>query len=618
MKAVITLIITLFAMHVYAQEIAGRVRDQDKEPLINTTIQVLQDGIPRQSAITGNDGKYVARALRAGYYDVVATHEGYDTVIVRQVFVSEDYQATVNVAMKLSAKEQTNTETLNYRQPAAKSDERVRITRETEAFYGTPDLHAGRASYIRGPMHYYPSDVQHNKKDTGFSTTAIAPKATMPVNTDVTSYSNMRRFVNSGTNPLPGTVHIEEMINYFDYKYPQPPGDVPIAINTELTTCPWDKDHKLLRVGLQGRKTNAAMLPASNIVLLIDVSATMSDVNKLPLLVAGIKKLVSTLRAKDKIAIVTYGNIDGLLLPATSGLKKDVILDALDKLTTGGPTTGGKGIVLAYKVAQDNFIKDSNNRIVLATDGDFNLGTGSSGELEALIDQKQAAGIYLTCLGFGAGSYTDARIETLAAKGRGNYKYLDDTKEAQNALSAELYGTLLTVAKDVTAQIHFNPGRVAAYRMIGYENTPEDETKKDKNIPAVGTMHAGRTATILFEIIPASTEPGATAPLANKELAAIKCKYRRPNGDSTSEISHVIQDRTIQWGNASENTRFAAAVAIFGMLLSDSKHAYNTCFEDAMKFAKGAMDYDEDGYREEFVKLVRRAKNNDINANPLK
>jgi len=453
--------------------------------------------------------------------------------------------------------------------------------------------------------------------DTVFTAAGNDPKATIPVSAGIASYADIRRTINSGVNPVPGSIHIEEMINYFDYKYPQPTGDAAIAINTELTNCPWNKDHKLLRVGIQARKTNAAMLPASNLVFLVGVSGTMPDNKKL--LVDGMKKLVSRLRPKDKVAIVTYGNADRLVLPATSGFKKDVLFDALDKLVAGEPATGDKGIALAYKMAQEKFIKDGNNRIILISDGSLPPGTNSDSELESLITQKQAEGIYLTCLSLGTASDgNNKEMAALSAKGHGNYKYLEDAKEVQDALFDELYGTQLTIAKEVNAQIHFNPARVAAYRMIGYEEDPQDEKGKNKSTSVAGTMNAGHQATILFEIIPVITEQGTVAPAANKDLAAIKCKYKKPGNDIATEINHVIPDRTVQWDNTSENTRFATAVAILGMLLSDSKHAYNTCFEDAMKFARGAMDYDEDGYREEFVKLVKRAKNNDIDSHPVK
>ncbi len=629
MKQMITLLMTLLTLQCMAQGIAGKVQDDKKELLINATVQVFQGGILKGGAITDYDGKYVVKPLDPGYYDVIALYAGYDSFVMKRVVVAGDNNVILNITMKRNAGSTLRAVTVTtYRHPLIDRDNpgssRITINRmPTQQTSNVSTTGGVYESQRQQPVYFNPNTESYSKvNENDFRLVAANPLSTMSVDVDRASYSNMRRFVNSGYNPPTDAVRIEEMINYFSYNYPQPTGDAPIAINTELTSCPWDKEHKLLRVGIQARKANTDNLPPSNLVFLIDVSGSMAEDNKLPLLIEGLKLLVNNLRPIDKVAIVTYAGNAGLVLPSTNGSKKQDMLDALDRLSAGGSTAGGAGIMLAYKVAQENFIEGGNNRVILATDGDFNVGVSNDNELEELISKKRSTGVYLTCLGVGTGNYKDSKMETLADKGNGNYSYLDDINEARKVLISEFGGTLFTVAKDVKAQIEFNPTRVASYRVVGYENRMlnNEDFKDDKK--DAGDMGTGHTVTILYEIIPAgvqckhirsndSLKYQVVAPTTSTELATVKFRYKKPDENNSKEIQHIIPDVTTEWDNTSDNTRFPAAVAIFGMVLSDSKYATNTSYDEAIKIAKGAMDNDKDGYREEFVKLVKKARSND-------
>lgn len=419
--------------------------------------------------------------------------------------------------------------------------------------------------------------------------------------------------------PPADAVRIEEMINYFNYTYPQPSGKAPIAITTELSECPWNRQHKLLHVGLQARKIDVENLPASNLVFLIDVSGSMSDPNKLPLVKAAMIQLVSNLRKEDKVSIVVYAGSAGLVLPPTPGSEKETIIAALNTLEAGGSTAGGAGIRLAYTTAQEQFIKGGNNRIIIATDGDFNVGVSSEEDLEALIKQHRDKGIFLTCLGFGMGNYKDSKLEILADRGNGNYAYVDNIQEAQKTLVSEFGGTLFTVAKDVKAQIEFNPAKVQGYRLIGYENrilNSEDfmDDKKD-----AAEMGSGHSVTILYEIIPAGiksdelgdspspkyqlTNPDSRS--VNEELATIRFRYKEPDGMKSREIVHPIGNGMVALNAATANFRFCASVAMFGMLLRNSPFKGKADYANAIALAEAARDDDKDGYKAEYIRLLK-------------
>ncbi len=449
------------------------------------------------------------------------------------------------------------------------------------------------------------------------------PLSTFSIDVDAASYSNIRRFITGGQRPPKDAVRIEEMINYFDYEYEQPKGDDPFSINTEISTAPWNSKHKLVHIGLQGKNIPKENLPPSNLVFLIDVSGSMSDDNKLPLLKTSFKMLVEQLREQDRIAIVVYAGAAGLVLPSTSGADKKTIIDALDKLEAGGSTAGGAGIKLAYAIAKENFQKEGNNRVILATDGDFNVGESSNGGMERLIEAKREQGVFLTVLGFGMGNYKDSKMETLADKGNGNYFYIDSILEAQKALVNEFGGTLFTIAKDVKLQIEFNPARVKAYRLIGYENRLlRDEDFNDDRKDA-GELGSGHSVTALYEIIPVGVESEFSKvddlkyqktkidpdkyreASASKEIMTVKFRYKKPTGSASKLIVHPLLDKDISIARTSDNFRWSAAVAGLGMLLRDSEYVKDFTYEDVLQLAQDARGKDDNGYRVEFINMVK-------------
>lgn len=445
------------------------------------------------------------------------------------------------------------------------------------------------------------------------------PLSTFSIDVDAASYSNIRRFISGGQRPPKDAVRIEEMVNYFDYDYDQPKGEDPFSITTEISKAPWNVKHQLVHIGLQGKNISKENLPPTNLVFLIDVSGSMDDPNKLPLLKTSFKMLTAQLREQDRIAIVVYAGAAGLVLPSTSGADKKTILEALDNLEAGGSTAGGAGINLAYAIARQNFMKEGNNRVVLATDGDFNVGESSNGGMERLIEQKRKEGVFLTVLGFGMGNYKDSKMEILADKGNGNYFYIDSILEAQKALVNEFGGTLFTIAKDVKLQIEFNPARVKAYRLIGYENRllrHEDFNDDQKD---AGELGAGHSVTALYEIIPAGVDSQFSkiddlryqqnnvknTSATSKEILTVKFRYKTPEGNVSKLIVHPLTDNNVALNKTSENFRWSAAVAGFGMLLRDSEYAKDFGYEEVVQLAQNARGKDQEGYRIEFINMVK-------------
>lgn len=453
-------------------------------------------------------------------------------------------------------------------------------------------------------------------EELNFQSPIHAPLSTFSVDVDRASYANIRRFLNGSAMPPQDAVRIEEMVNYFDYSYAQPTGEHPFSVNTELATCPWNSGHYLLSIGIKGKDLNVEKLPANNIVFLMDVSGSMSDENKLPLLKESFKVLLEGLRPVDKVAMVVYAGNAGLVLPSTSCDEKDKIIAALDKLEAGGSTAGGEGITLAYKVAKENFIAGGNNRVILATDGDFNVGPSSDGELERLIEEKRKDGIFLTILGFGMGNYKDSKMEKLSNAGNGNYAYIDNILEAKKTLGKEIWGTLYTIAKDVKLQLEFNPAKVKGYRLVGYENRmlrSEDFNDDQKD---AGDIGAGHTVTAFYEIIPTSsneTIPGVdnleyqkVTVVDSENLLTLKLRYKKPDEDVSKLIVHKVKDQPVSIPSA--NFLFATSVAEFGLLLRDSKFKGTASYKTVTQRAKLAIGDDPDGYRHEFIRLVAMAE----------
>jgi Ca-activated chloride channel family protein len=444
------------------------------------------------------------------------------------------------------------------------------------------------------------------------------PLSTFSIDVDNASYTNVRRFINNNQVPHKDAVRIEEMINYFTYDYPEPKGPHPFTITTEIAACPWKKDHQLIHIGLQGKRLNYEDLRPCNLVFLVDSSGSMSSPNKLPLLQKSLKLLLEKLDDRDKVAIVAYAGSAGLVLPSTPASKKEEIIKALDQLQAGGSTAGGAGIQLAYQVAKENLIPDGNNRVILCTDGDFNVGVSSTGDMVRLIEEKRKDDIYLTICGFGMGNYKDNRMEQISNAGNGNYFYIDNIQEAQKVFVKEMRANLFTIAKDVKIQVEFNPTKVKAYRLVGYENrvlANEDfeDDKKD-----AGELGAGHTVTALYEIIPADSaeEVKKTGALkyqetkvkdtaaSSAEIMTVKFRYKPPKEEKSKLIEHPVIDPGLSLAETSDNFRFSAAVAGFGMLLRDSKFKGNLTYDAVIELAKASKGKDPEGYRAEFIRLV--------------
>jgi len=450
------------------------------------------------------------------------------------------------------------------------------------------------------------------------------PLSTFSIDVDAAAYSNMRRFINAGQLPPAGAVRIEEMINYFKYEYPQPEGNAPFSVNTEVATCPWNANHKLALIGLQGKIIPEENLPPSNLVFLIDVSGSMSDPDKLPLVQQSLKLLTERLRSIDKVSLCVYAGNAGLVLPATPGVEKQKIKDAIDALESGGSTAGGYGIQLAYKTAKENFIKGGNNRVILCTDGDFNVGITSDDALENLIESERKSGVFLTVLGFGTGNYQDAKMQKLADKGNGNHAYIDQLSEAKKVFVNEFGGTLFTIAKDVKLQVEFNPLAVQGYRLIGYENRMLNKEDFNDDKKDAGEMGSGHTVTALYELIPVGEKSAflkatdtlkyqAPAEILGKsvfagELMTVKLRYKKPDGDVSRLMEVPVKNEYVSLVKASGNLRFAASVAQFGMLLRNSAYREQASFKSVLTLSKSAADNDAQGYRKEFIELVIKAK----------
>ena len=455
-------------------------------------------------------------------------------------------------------------------------------------------------------------------------------RSTFSIDVDTASYANVRRFLGQGTRPPRDAVRIEELINYFSYDYPQPQGEQPFSVSLEVAEAPWRREHRLVRVGLKGREIREEKRPSSNLVFLIDVSGSMRPSNKLPLLKKSMRMLVDRLSENDTVAMVVYAGASGLVLPPTTGDQKSVILHALENLHAGGSTNGGAGIELAYECAVDSFIRGGVNRVILATDGDFNVGISNQGDLVRLIENRRRSGVFLSVLGFGRGNLKDGNLEKLADKGNGNYFYIDSEREARKVLVEQMNSTLVTIAKDVKIQIEFNPARVQAYRLIGYENRVLAHQDFNDDRKDAGEIGAGHTVTALYEVVPSgvdmnvagvdplryqtSAETAGTeldrvekAPHGN-ELMFVRLRYKKPAGGSSRLIEVPLVDRKGRFDNASQDFKFAAAVASFGMLLRDSIYAGEASFDETLNWALAGKGEDPHGYRQGFLKLVIQAQ----------
>lgn len=459
-------------------------------------------------------------------------------------------------------------------------------------------------------------------QENGFKKVTDAPLSTFSIDVDAASYSNMRRFINKGELPPADAVRTEELINYFSYDYPKPVGSDPVKITMEAGICPWNTAHRLVRIGLKAKEIPAENLPVSNLVFLVDVSGSMWGANRLDLVKSSLKLLVNNLREKDKVAIVTYAGEAGVKLESTSGSDKQKIREAISELSARGSTAGGAGIMLAYKIAKKNFITGGNNRIILCTDGDFNVGVSSEESLERLIEKERKSGVYLTVLGYGMGNYKDKKIQVLAEKGNGNHAYIDNLQEANRVLVGEFGATLHTVANDVKLQVEFNPVKVQAYRLIGYESRLLQDEDFNNDAKDAGDLGAGHTVTAFYEVIPAGVKNSYVGKVddlkyqkkknstvtstGSAELLTVKLRYKAPDKDVSKKLELPFIDPANN--NVSSDFRFASAVAMFGQLLRDSDFKGEATFDKVINLARQGLDKDKQGYRREFIRLVEAAK----------
>ena len=561
------------------------------------------------TTVTGKDGTYSINA--ESYHTLVFTYAGY-----------------VTREEKIGSRNIVNAKMVLEKVPEMVLEE---ADAEIQIMPGIPSRDAAKymkmgsgvtsQSYQAAPVEgqNWNTEAYATIHDNIFHNPLRTPLSTFSIDVDAASYSNIRRFLNNGQRPPKDAVRIEEMINYFNYDYRQPEGDDPFSVNTEVAQAPWNLQHKLVHIGIQGKKIATENLPASNIVFLLDVSGSMNAPNKLPLLKSAFGLLVDQMREQDRVSIVVYAGAAGVVLPSTSGNKKSEILAALNQLQAGGSTAGGQGIKLAYKIANENFVEGGNNRIVLATDGDFNIGASSDAEMERLIEKERESGVFLTVLGFGMGNYKDSKMEILADKGNGNYAYIDNILEAKKVLVSEFGGTMFTIAKDVKIQVEFNPELVQSYRLIGYVNRKLNDEDFNDDKKDAGELGSGHTVTALYEIVPVGVDAGAGSidPLKyqkqakapkgkfGNEMMTVKLRYKKPDGHTSKLISQVIQDTDTRLAKTSDNFRWSAAVAEFGMLLRDSEFKAESSYLQVIELAKGARGEDEHGYRAEFIRLVQ-------------
>jgi len=622
-RTLLTLILFISLTATHAQSsIKGTISDvQTKEPLAFTNLILVLDTTIVSRTQSDFDGNFVFQNIRSGTYIIKASFVGYQPIAVTDIIVGSSTKF-IELSMSPSSLQLNAVVITAYKQKLI--DKGNTTVKQTVSRKGLRSMRFRSKAKIRGsrsnPNYATPAPSNETYSaitDNQFKDVAFDPLSTFSIDVDKASYTNVRRYINSGQLPPKDAVRIEEMINYFDYDYPQPEGEQPFSITTEFTECPWDSSHKLVHIAIQGKKIEFDNTSASNLVFLIDVSGSMSDPNKLGLVKTGLHLLVDQLRPQDQVAIVVYAGAAGLVLPSTSGENKIEIHDAIENLSAGGSTAGGAGIQLAYKVAKKHFIQDGNNRIILASDGDFNVGISSHEGLIKLIEEKRNQGIFLTVLGFGTGNIKDATMEQLADKGNGNYNYIDNALEAKKVFVTELGGNLITIAKDVKVQVEFNAAAVKGYRLIGYVNRNLNNEDFNDDLKDAGEIGSGHNVTMMYEIIPAESDeefsdidplkyhkdPESLKEL-NDEVLTIKFRYKEPKASRSKLITEILYNEPVPFIQASDNCKFSASVASFGMLLRDSEYTGNYAYSDVIELAQNSKGSDNDGSRSEFIQLV--------------
>ncbi len=608
LRSLLAFVLVLISLSMQASfTVSGVVTDENNMPLPG--VSILEKGTSN-GMITNMDGKYTFNATSENSILTFA-FIGY-----MQQEIKVNGQSVINVQLQPEVMEMEECVVVGYG-----VSKRRAVTGAVTSLFRTKSAPAP-AMYYEAE---YNTEAYSSISENGYKSPKDEPLSTFSVDVDRASYSNVRRYLNSGQLPPKDAVRVEEMINYFDYSYQAPTNDIPFSINKEIGLAPWNKEHYLLKIALKGKETPREDLKGSNLVFLLDVSGSMNSANKLPLLKSAFKLLVNQLSDDDRVAIVVYAGASGVVLPATKGTDKNKILDALDQLQAGGSTAGGAGLKLAYKIAEENFIKEGNNRIILATDGDFNVGVSSNSEMEQLVETNRDKGIAITVLGFGMGNYKDDKLEIIANKGNGNYAYIDNLQEAQKTLVTEFGSTLYTIAKDVKFQLEFNPNLVAGYRLIGYENRLLNKEDFNDDTKDAGEIGSGHVVTALYEIIPHSAsdtkkwiksvdklkyqKSSAKVKSAyDDELLTLKLRYKEPDEDESKLVSEVLKLDTNELKEQSTDFNFASSVAAFGMILRHSDYVNDMTYDDVINLAKKGKGDDEFGYRGEFIRLAKMAQ----------
>ena len=631
-KISIALLVTLACVAlVWAQvgaTLEGVVTDPTGAAIPDVKVTATNEGNGQvRTTTTGSDGRFSFNSMPPGLWTVEASSDGFK--VFRQNGVSLTTGGTVSLQITLEIGSVSETVEGASRQKLPRFDmtsppappppppaPAMRAPPQSLAESLSGGGMRGARRGIFGSQSWFEATESYGRvEENRFQSPLQTPLSTFSIDVDTASYSNVRRFLHDGRLPPPDAVRVEELINYFRYDDPAPAGEHPFSVSAEVARCPWNQDNKLVRIGLRSQPVDVKDLPPANLVFLLDVSGSMASPDKLPLLKKSFALMVEQLRPEDRVAIAVYAGAAGLVLPPTPGSEKDKILGALERLRAGGSTAGAAGIQLAYKTAEEGFRSESNNRVILATDGDFNVGVSSESELIRLIESKRDQGIFLTVLGFGTGNIQDNKMEQLADHGNGNYGYIDSMLEARRQLVGQLGATLLTVAKDVKIQVEFNPKRVKQYRLVGYENRLLAAEDFDDDTKDAGEMGAGHVVTALYEIVPGEAadpklryqarQSGSGAP--KSELLFVKVRYKAPDEDESKLLVEALADRDRPIDEASANLRFAAAVAQFGMLLRDSEHKGDATFDAAASLADAARGDDADGRRTELVFLAKTA-----------
>ncbi|MDD4149625.1 MAG: von Willebrand factor type A domain-containing protein [Bacteroidales bacterium] len=613
------LYLIFFTSILFSATIEGNVSDNATGNSISgAEVKLYKMGIIIRTTKTDNVGMFQFTNLDEGPYNVKVNAKGYSEFIKKNIIIAKNdfHRMTIFMNAEVIAV-QNNKDFIILDAPC--EEEKVVTTLSKMSSSGNRSTY-GRNYAVASDDRY----VEHNTEsydfiqENGFKDVVNDPLSTFSIDVDRASYANVRRFINNSQMPYADAVRVEEMINYFDYDYENPKGEHPFSTHLELGNCPWNDKSKLLMIGIQGEEIEAENIPACNLVFLIDVSGSMNSDNKLGLLKKSFRLLVDKLRPEDKVSIVVYAGAAGCVLPSTSGKDKAKILASLDKLSAGGSTAGGAGIKLAYDIAIENFIKGGNNRVILASDGDFNIGASSDSEMERLIEAKRDLGVYLTVLGFGMGNYKDSKMEKLSNKGNGNYAYIDNIMEANKIFGQELWGTLYTIAKDVKIQIEFNPSKVKEYRLIGYENRMLNKEDFNDDKKDAGEIGSGHTVTAIYEIVLADgTESSDKVDPLNyqtsnvvksNDIMTLKIRYKKPDQDFSRLITEKVTSNDVNKSENSKNFMLAVSVAEFGMLLRNSEFKGSASYDHVLLWANKSKSEDTYGYVAELITLVEKTK----------